>query len=46
MIQIVASLTDDFKDVIYDRNMFIVQATADTKSGLVLSTIVSVFFNF
>jgi hypothetical protein len=27
MLQIVASLTDDFIGVIYDRNMFIVQAT-------------------
>ncbi len=32
MLQIVASLTDDFKGTIYDCNMFIVQATAhDTK---------------
>jgi len=27
ILQIVASLTDDSKDVIYDQNLFIVQAT-------------------
>jgi hypothetical protein len=30
MVQIVASLTDDSRGVIYYRNMFIVQATDDT----------------
>ncbi len=33
MLQIVISLTNDSKFIIYDCNMFIVQATGETKLG-------------
>ncbi len=32
-LQIVASFTDDSRGIIYDRNMFIVQATGVTSKG-------------
>jgi hypothetical protein len=33
MLQIVMSLTDDYRDVIHDCNMFIVQATGDVPTA-------------
>ncbi len=36
---IVASLTDDSRGIIYDRNMFIVQATGDSSFKLLIAMI-------